>query len=195
MRPARLCLFPTGVLRQLIMIMNRGLGALQGIGSKKACFWLPLGGASPRLPVELRPAGVSLGDVPPRLSVELRPAGAPLGDVPPRLPVELRPAGVPLGDAPPRLPVELRPAVILPVGGALVPPSFVGIGEVSNLVRYVGLNMARKLKASGTHCFFSPLLPSRWTAIQPVQFFILSQSGEPRSLNRRAGARSPVSED
>src|SRR5262245_2265405 len=85
------------VLRQLIMIMNRERGALQGIGSKKACFWLPLGGASPRL---------------------LRPSGVPLGDTPPRLPVELRPAGVPLGDAPPRLPVELRPAGVLPVGGA-----------------------------------------------------------------------------
>src|SRR5262249_28692343 len=34
-----------------------------------------------------------------------------------------------------------------------------------------------------------------WTATQPVQFFILNQSGERRSLNRRAGARSPVSED
>src|SRR5215831_4213553 len=48
-----------------------------------------------------------------------------------------------------------------------------------------------KLKASGTHCFFSPLLPSRWTATQPVQFFILSQSGERRSLNRRAGQGRP----
>src|SRR5262245_25832564 len=104
------------VPRQLIMIMNRERGALQGIGSKKACFWLPLGGASPRL---LRPAGVPLGDTPPRLPVELRPAGVlPVGGASPRLPVELRPAGVPLGDAPPRLPVELRPAGVLPVGGA-----------------------------------------------------------------------------
>src|SRR5262249_3008981 len=48
-----------------------------------------------------------------------------------------------------------------------------------------------KLKASGTHCFFSPLLPSRWTATRPVQFFILNQSGERRSLNRRAGQGRP----
>jgi len=57
-----------------------------------------------------------------------------------------------------------------------VPPSFVGIGEVSFLVRYAGLNMARKTQ-SIRHPLFA-LLPSRWTATQPVQFFILSQSGE-----------------
>src|SRR5262249_23713970 len=69
----------------LRMIMNPERGALQGIGSKKACFWLPLGGASPRLPVELRPAGVPLGDAPPRLPVELPPAGVrPVGDRAPR---------------------------------------------------------------------------------------------------------------
>src|SRR5262249_50687003 len=65
---------------QFAMIMNPECGALRGIGSKKACFWLPLGDAPPRLPVELRPAGVRLGDAPPQLPVELRPAGVRLGD-------------------------------------------------------------------------------------------------------------------
>src|SRR5262245_1974019 len=72
-----------------------------------------------------------------------------------------------------------------------VPPSFVGIGEVSFLVRYVGPNMARKTQSIRHPLFFSPLLPSRRTATQPMQFFILSQSGERRSLNRRAGQGRP----
>src|SRR5262249_47012083 len=76
-----------------------------------------------------------------------------------------------------------------------VPPSFVGIGEVSFLVRYVGLNMARKTQSIRQPLFFSPHLPSRRTATQPMQFCILSQSVERRSVSRRAGARSHVSED
>src|SRR5215467_537773 len=63
-RPTARASTPRSILR---MIMNPERGALQGIGSKKARFWLPLGGASPRLPFELRPAGVlPVGDAPPR---------------------------------------------------------------------------------------------------------------------------------
>src|SRR5262249_2419217 len=76
-----------------------------------------------------------------------------------------------------------------------VPPSFVGIGEVSFLVRYAGLNMARKTQSIRHPLFFSPLLPSGRTATQPMQFFILSQSGQRRRSTRREGASSPVSED
>src|SRR5262249_10644761 len=72
-----------------------------------------------------------------------------------------------------------------------VPPSFVGIGEVSFLVRYGGLKMAGKTQSIRHPLVFSPLLPSRRTATQPMQFFILSQSGERRSLNRRAGQGRP----
>src|SRR5262245_1671330 len=41
-----------------------------------------------------------------------------------------------------------------------VPPSFVGIGEVSFLARYAGLNMARKTQSIRHPLFFLPLLPS-----------------------------------
>ena len=51
--------------------------------------------------------------------------------------------------------------------------------------------MARKTQSIRHPLFFSPFLPSRGTATQPMQFFILSQSGERRSLNRRAGQGRP----
>src|SRR5262245_65646380 len=63
-RPTARASTPRSILR---MIMNPERAALQGIGSKEARFWLPLGGASPRLPVELRPVGVlTVGAAPPR---------------------------------------------------------------------------------------------------------------------------------
>src|ERR1700757_1793126 len=99
--------------------MNPERGALQGIGSKKVCFRLPVGDALSQLPVGLRPAAVlPVGGAPPQLPVVPRPYRfLPVGGVPPQLPVGLGSAGVlPVG-APPQLPVGLRPAAVLPVGG------------------------------------------------------------------------------
>src|SRR5262245_27153054 len=94
------------------LIMTLEAGALQGVGSKKACFRLPVGGAPPQPPVGLRRGRVlPVCGAPPQLPVGLRPAPVlPVDDAPPQLPVGLRPARVfPVGDAPPQLSVELRP--------------------------------------------------------------------------------------